>query len=337
MSIPIHAYAAREIGAPLTPFEYTPPELGPGEVRLEITHCGVCHSDLHVVDNDFGSSVFPVVPGHEIVGRVSAVGVGVTHLRVGQRVGVGPFRHGCLQCAYCASGRDNLCPQLQFTILGHHGGFADAIQVSASHAFALPDGLESAIAAPLLCAGLTVYAPLRAHTNAATRVGVLGIGGLGHLAIQYARARGSEVTVFSTTSGKEEQARKLGADRFIVLKDPGAVASAAGSIDFLLSTGFGAIDWVALLGLLRPDGRICIVGSSLTPLNIPAGLLIMGQYSISGSAAGSRADMMEMLEFSARRGIRPWIETVPLGQVNQAFARVRSGEVRYRLVLEAQK
>jgi uncharacterized zinc-type alcohol dehydrogenase-like protein len=334
MSTPIHAYAAREVGGSLSRFDYTPPALGLGDVRIDVTHCGICHSDLHLIDNELGNTVFPFVPGHEIVGRVSAVGAGVTHLSVGQRVGVGPFRHACLHCALCANGQDNLCPHLQFTILGHHGGFANAIQVSASHAFAIPDALESALAAPLLCAGLTVYAPLRAHTDAATRVGVLGIGGLGHLAVQYARARGSEVTVFSTTAAKEEQARKLGADRFIVLNDPAALASAAGSIDFLLSTGFGAIEWMGLMSLLRPNGRLCIVGSSLAPLNVPAGLLIMSQHTISGSAAGSRADMMEMLEFSARRRIHPWIETLPLAEVNKGLARVRSGDVRYRLVLE---
>ncbi|MCG8424604.1 MAG: NAD(P)-dependent alcohol dehydrogenase [Proteobacteria bacterium] len=331
----IHAYAAREARGTLTPFQYEMAPLGAHDVIIDITHCGVCYSDVAFIDNELGSATYPLVPGHEIIGLVRAVGTAVDHLEVGQRVGVGPYRSACLHCSYCTSGRENLCTSSELTIVGHHGGFASAIQLSASFAFPIPDGLQSTIAAPLLCAGITVFAPLRRHAAPGRHVGVLGIGGLGHLAIQYAHARGCEVTVFSSTPAKEEQARQFGADHFVAVKQAGAMDRAAGSIDFLLSTSYGGLDWSALLNVLRPDGRICVVGSSMEPIGIPAAMLIMKQLAISGSAAGSRSDMQEMLAFSAQRGVRAQVEVMPMEQVNQAVERVRSGAARYRVVLEA--
>lgn len=331
----INAYAAPAAGRPVQPFRYEPGELGPGQVRVAVTHCGVCHSDVHCIDNDFGDTQYPLVAGHEIVGTVEALGPGVRHLAVGQRVGIGPYRATCLQCQWCTSGNENLCLARELTITnGNRGGFADAIQVDGAYAFAIPDALSSEAAAPLLCAGLTVFAPLRAHTRPSMRVGVIGIGGLGHLALRFASSMGCEVTAFSSSASKEEEARRLGAHHFVQTSDPAQRAAARGSIDFLLSTVYVDLDWMEYLGMLRPNGRICIVGASMGPINVPAALLIMGQHSIGGSAAGGRAAMQEMLQMAARHGITAQIEVAPMTELDAALDRVRKNDVRYRMVLK---
>lgn len=330
----ILTYAAQAAKQPVQPLEYDPGALGPDEVRIDITHCGICASDVSMVDDEFGMSTFPLVGGHEIVGTIAAVGGAVSHLTVGQRVGVGPYRAACLHCACCTGGRENLCQDKQLTIMGHHGGFANAIQLSAAFAFPLPDALASELAAPLLCAGLTVYAPIARHSSPTSRVGVIGMGGLGHLAIQIASRRGSEVTVFSTSPSKEEEAKRFGADHFINIKDPQELAGATGTIDLLLSTTYAAVQWSSYLPVLRPDGHLCNVGASMSPIDIPAAMLTLSQLTISGSAAGSRKDMIEMLAFCARHRIAPQIERMPMTEINAALDRVRNREARYRMVLE---
>jgi len=330
----IHAFAAHGPRHDLVPFTYTAAPLGPDQVTIRITHCGICQSDVHLLDEHLpGMSSYPFVGGHEIVGTVDELGGAVRHLAVGQRVGVGPYRGACLHCDACTHGSENLCAQKQLTVMGHHGGFADAIRVDASFAFPIPDEIPSAEAAPLLCAGLTVYAPL-ARTTPEMRIGIAGIGGLGHLAIQFAARRGNHVTVLSTTAGKEADARALGAHDFVVANDPASLARAAGRLDFLLITSFGATDWAATLGLLAPGGRACLVGSSMSPIGIPAALLIMGQQAIEGSAAGGRGAMRDMLAFAARHRIQPQLERMPWAKINEAVDRVRRGVARYRVVLE---
>jgi uncharacterized zinc-type alcohol dehydrogenase-like protein len=330
----IHAHAAHGPRHDLVPFTYTAEPLGADQITIRISHCGICQSDVHLLDDHYGGMTrFPFVGGHELVGTVAEVGPAVRHLAVGQRVGVGPYRGACLHCDLCSHGRDNLCAKKQLTVVGHHGGFADAIRVDAGFAFPIPDEIPSAEAAPLLCAGLTVYAPL-SRTTPEMRVGVMGVGGLGHLAIQFAARRGNHVTVVSTTPSKEADARALGAHDFVVSTDAAAVARAAGRLDLLLITSFGAVDWASILGLLGPGGRACLVGSSLTPIGIPAAMLITGQQAIEGSAAGSRAAMRDMLAFAARHGVRPQIERMPWARINEAVERVRRGDARYRVVLE---
>ncbi len=333
-SASIRAFAASASQAPLSSMEYDPGPLGLREVRIDITHCGVCHSDISLIDDHHGMAAFPVIAGHEIVGTVAAVGDAVEHLSVGQRVGVGPYRASCLHCHTCTSGRENLCPDRELTVLGHHGGFAEAIQVPAAFAFPIPDGLPSKFAAPLLCAGLTVYAPITRYSTPESRVGVMGIGGLGHLAIQIASRRGAEVTVFSTSASKEAEARAFGAHHFVNVNDAEALAAAARSVDLLLSTTYAAVQWSTYLATLRPDGVLCNVGASMAPLDIPAALLTLDQLTIAGSAAGSRADMQSMLEFCARHEVAPQVESMPMSEINAALDRVRSREVRYRVVLE---
>jgi alcohol/geraniol dehydrogenase (NADP+) len=330
----VQAYAAMSAKQPVEPYSFTLPDLGPNDVRIDITHCGICRSDVDYIDNRLGYSTFPAVAGHEVIGSVAEKGSAVTHLEVGQRVGVGPLRGACLRCSYCASGRDNLCPSLQLTIVGgNHGGFAKAIQLDASFAFAIPDALPSESAAPLLCAGITVYAPLRRLTQPADRVGIIGIGGLGHMALKFAAKRGNEVTALSTSPDKAVEAARLGAHRFISTRDAAAFRAAAGSLDFILSTVDADLSWNDYLSLLRPDGIICIVGASLGPIGVPAGGLIMKQNSFTGSAAGSRAATQEMLDFAGRHGITSEVEVIPISELNAALDRLRRSSPPHRLVL----
>lgn len=330
----IHAYAAQAPRAALAAFEYAPAELGPYDVELRITHCGICYSDVHLIDNDWGISSYPLVPGHEIVGTVAAKGSRL-RLEVGERVGVGWQRGACLTCEQCLAGRDNDCPQAAPTCVGAHGGFADSIRLDGRFAFRIPEALPSEQAAPLLCAGVTTFAPLRYFdVRPSMRVGVIGIGGLGHLGLQWARAWGCEVTAFSSTPEKEEEARSFGAHRFIASRDPAAMKAAAGSLDFILNTAHGDLDWAAYLGLLRPGGRLSFVGAPPSNLSIHASALF-GRRSVSASLIGDRGTMGEMLEFAVRHGVRAKVEVAPMSAVNDAIARVKANQARYRVVLAA--
>lgn len=328
-----HAHAAADAKQPLEPFAYEPAPLGPHDVEVDISHCGICHSDVHLVDNDWGVSAYPLVPGHEIVGAVSALGEGVTHLHAGQRVGIGWQRGSCMTCRYCASGREPLCPENKATCLGSYGGFADRIRVDGRFAFPIPEALASENAAPLLCGGITVYSPLRDFgVTPSMRVGVVGIGGLGHLAVQFARAWGCEVTAFSSSPDKESQALAFGAHRFVASADSGAVRR-AGGLDFILSTVTADLDWPAYLDALAPGGTLCVLGVPKSPLSFQAFPLIGGQKRVCGSPIGGRVAIREMLDFSARHGIVAKTEAVPFSQINKALDTVRDNRARYRMVL----
>jgi uncharacterized zinc-type alcohol dehydrogenase-like protein len=332
--MPINCLAAHAAKEPLRSFQYEPQELGLGDVEIKITHCGICHSDLHLINNDWGISVYPLVPGHEIIGAVTAVGSSVTRLKIGQRVGVGWEAGACLECEYCNRGEENLCARNQFTCVGRPGGFAERIRVHSHFAFPIPEAIESEKAGPLLCGGITVFTPLRAFgVTPLMRVGVIGIGGLGHLALQFARAFGCEVTAFSSTPAKEAEARKFGAHHFAASTDAAAMAKLGSSFDFLLSTVNADLDWNAYLNLLRPKGKLCIVGAALQPLNISAFALIVGQKTVCGSNTGGRPAILEMLEFAARHGIRPQVELKPMAEANAALARLAANQARYRIVL----
>ena len=254
--VTVHAQAAYEAKGPLRPFEYEPAPLGPNDVEIRVSHCGICHSDVHIVDGDWGIGEYPMVPGHEIVGTVAAAGAEVRGLTRGDRVGVGWQRGSCFRCEWCLRDEENLCPEKEATCVGHHGGFADRVRVDARFAFSIPPALPSEVAAPLLCGGVTVYAPLRRLARPGMRIGVLGIGGLGHLAVQFARAMGGVVTAISSSPQKESEARGLGAEAFISTHEPKALRSAAGTLDLILSTVFLSPDWPALLRALRPRGTL---------------------------------------------------------------------------------
>jgi alcohol/geraniol dehydrogenase (NADP+) len=330
-----HARAAHSKRSSLKPFVYEPAPLGPHDAEIRISHCGICHSDVHLVDGDWDSGSYPMVPGHEIVGTIAAVGPEVEHLEAGQRVGVGWQRGACLACEACGSGEENLCAKSTATCVGHHGGFADRIRVDGRFAFPIPEGLASESAAPLLCGGATVYSPLRRWARPSMRVGVVGIGGLGHLALQFASAMGCEVTAISSTPDKEEEARSFGAHRFLATREPKALPSAASSLDFILSTVFVTPDWEALVGALRPNGVLCLVGATSEPLEVHAFTLQDAQKTVTGSTTSGRPAIREMLAFAARHRVAARVQVRPLAEADAALGEVRKGRARYRVVLAA--
>jgi alcohol/geraniol dehydrogenase (NADP+) len=330
----IHAYAATAPHKALQPFEFDPGELGSDQVEIKVTHCGICHSDLSMLDNEWGMSQFPLVPGHEAVGTVLALGENAKGLKVGQRVGVGWSANSCLHCHECMSGDHNLCPTSQGTIVGRHGGFADRLRVQWPWARPLPDALDQAKAGPLFCGGVTVFNPFLAYNISPTaRVGIIGIGGLGHMALQFANKWGCEVHAFTTSDSKEAEARQLGAHVVHNTKRDGVYKSIAGSLDLILSTINAPLDIQGLLGTLAPKGRLHVVGAGLEPLAVPAFGLIMGQKSVSGSPVGSPSAIDHMLDFSARHAVAPVVETFPMSKVNDALEHLRSRKARYRIVL----
>jgi uncharacterized zinc-type alcohol dehydrogenase-like protein len=333
--MPVRGYAAKAPRESLVPYEYTLAPLGPYDVEIAITHCGICHSDIHLIDNDWGISQYPLVPGHEIVGEITKVGTEVRTFGEGDRVGVGWQCGACLECEWCASGHDNLCPDSRATCVGRPGGFSEKVVVDSRYTFIIPENMTSHNAAPLLCGGVTVYSPL-SHFNVRPemKVGVIGIGGLGHLAIQFAQAFGCEVTAFSSSPAKEVEARVFGADHFINLSDKDQLAAAASTLDFILATPYVDLEWQTFVDILRPRGNLCFVGAVPNPVQVHAMSLLVGNKMVSGSPIGSRQTIREMLEFAARHGIEARTEVVPMSQVNDAIAKVRANRARYRMVLK---
>ncbi len=330
----IKAYAASEPGAELKPFEYDPGPLGSHQVEIAVEHCGICHSDVNMLDDDWGMTEYPIVPGHEVAGTVAQVGKKVTHLQPGQRVGLGWHSGYCMTCPSCMGGDHNLCAAGEGTIVGRYGGFADRVRAHAAAVVPLPDGVDAQSAGPLFCGGITVFNPLvQFGVKPTDRVGVVGIGGLGHLALQFLNAWGCEVTAFTSSEAKMAEALELGAHRTINSRSQAEIEAAAGQFDFILSTVNVKLDWNAFVAALRPRGRLHVVGAVLEPLDLGAFPLIMGQRSVSGSPVGSPATIATMLDFAARHGVKPVIETFRFDQVNEAIEHLRSGRARYRIVL----
>lgn len=330
----INAYATFEAGGELKPFEYDPGQLGKNDVEIDIEHCGICHSDLNMIDNEWGMSQYPLVPGHEVAGKISEVGTEVTSLQVGQRVGLGWHSGYCMTCPTCLEGDHNMCATAEGTIVGRHGGFADKVRAQAASVVALPDEIDFQSAGPLFCGGITVFNPLiQFDIKPTAKVGVIGIGGLGHMALQFMNAWGCEVTAFTSSEAKKTEALKLGAHHTINSRSSEELEAAAGQFDLILSTVNVKLDWNAYVSTLRPRGRLHFVGATLDPLDLGVFPLIMGQRSISGSPVGSPANIARMLEFAAHHDLKPVIETYRFDQVNEALERLRSGQARYRIVL----
>ena len=318
----------------MLPFRYESGELGAREVEIAITHCGICHSDLHLISNDWGMSQYPFIPGHEIVGTIGAVGAEVKTLKIGQRVGLGWQSNSCGECEWCSKGMENLCPDAECTCVHRHGGYADRVRANARFVFPIPESLESKNVAPLLCGGVTVYNPMRMHNvNPSSRVGIVGIGGLGHMAIQFARVFGAEVTAFSTSPDKEAEARALGAHRFVNSRDSKGLREVANSLDFILSTVSADQDWGVCVQALRPNGTLCIVGVPPSPISVQPFPLIMGVRSITGSPIGSPTRIREMLDVAARHGVKAHVECFPMEKANAAIELAKKNKVRYRAVL----
>lgn len=334
--IKVHAYAVHEKARELSPFEYTLEEPGSEQVDIKVEFCGLCHSDLSMIDNEWGSSRYPIVPGHEVVGTIISMGKQVKNLKVGQRVGLGWYSGSCKCCHNCLSGDQNLCASVEQTIIGRHGGFADRVRCNFEWAIPLPEGLDPHHVAPLFCGGITVFNPLvQFGVRPTQRVGVIGIGGLGHLALQFLNKWGCEVTAFSSTPNKEEEARHMGAHQVINSKDSKAIGLLAGRFDFILNTANANLDWTSYINALAPRGRLHSVGAIPKPISVQAFQLITGQRSISGSPLGSPATIQDMLQFCTRHNIMPVTEHFSMRDLNKALDHLRTGKARYRIVLDA--
>lgn len=331
----IQAWAAKGPKQKLERYEYDPGPLKSDEVEIAVESCGICHSDLSIIDNEWGISSYPVVPGHEVIGTIVALGTEARGLKIGQRVGVGWGSGSCMHCRQCQSGDQNLCAENVPTIVGHQGGFADRVRAQWPWAIPIPDGLDAREAGPLLCGGVTVFGPLQQFGIKPTdRVGVVGIGGLGHMALKFAAAWGCEVTAFTSSDSKADEARVFGAHHVVNSCDTEQLTSIAGTLDLVVVTVNVPLDWKALLGSLRPRGRLHFVGAVLEPVPFETMDIIMTQRSISGSPNGAPVTMADMLEFAARHQILPQTEHFPVDRVNEALDHLRSGKARYRIVLD---
>lgn len=331
----INAYAAMSAGAELQPFEYDPGPLGALDVEIAVEYCGVCHSDLSMLNNEWRMTTYPFVPGHEVVGKVVALGERVQTFSLGDRVGLGWHAGYCNECSTCLAGDHNLCSDAQGTVVGRHGGFADRVRAQTTSVVRIPDGIPSEVAGPLFCGGVTVFNPLvQFELPPTARVGVIGIGGLGHMALQFLNAWGCEVTAFTSSDAKRDEALNLGAHRTLNSRDAAEFKRYRNHFDFILSTVNVGLDWNAYLKTLRPKGRLHWVGAMTEPVNISSMLLMDGQRSVSSSPVGSPAVIEIMLEFAARHQLFPKVEIFPMYEVNAAIQRLAEGSPRYRVVLK---
>ena len=332
----IRDYAAMQAGDKLVPYQFDAGELQPHQVEVKVEYCGLCHSDLSMIDNDWGSSVFPLVAGHEVIGTIIQLGSAAKGLKVGQRVGLGWTAESCEHCNLCIDGKHNLCSQQTATIVNHAGGFADKVRAAWQWVIPLPDDLDPESAGPLLCGGVTVFDPLLKHNiQAIHHVAVIGIGGLGHMAIKLLKAWGCEVTAFTSNLDKTDELKAMGADHVVNSRDLTAIKAQRAQFDLVLCTVNVSLEWKAYLNTLAPEGQLHMLGLVLEPLAIPAGSLIGGAKAVTGSPTGSPIVLRKLLEFAARKQIAPQIELYPMSQINAAIERLHSGQARYRVVLKA--
>ena len=340
----VAAYAAPSARAPLGPHPIQRRDPGPHDVQIEILFCGVCHSDIHQVRAEWGDAIFPMVPGHEIVGRVTKVGTSVSKFVVGDLAGIGCFVDSCLVCDPCKRDLEQFCQKgAAFSYNGTemdrktptYGGYSTQIVASERFTLKVPAGLDLAAAAPLLCAGITTYSPLRQwNCKPGDRVGVVGLGGLGHMAVKLAASMGAEVTMLSTSRSKEADARRLGAHAFELTSDPKALKSLAGRFDLLIDTIAADHDLNTYLGLLRTEGAMVIVGVPPAPAAVAAMSLIYGNKKLTGSMIGGIAQTQEMLDYCAAKKITSDVEVIPVQKINEAYERMIKSDVRYRFVID---
>jgi uncharacterized zinc-type alcohol dehydrogenase-like protein len=332
----IKAYAVMEAGGKLEPFEYDPGPLADHDVEIDVEYCGICHSDLSMINNEWGMTKYPFVPGHEVSGKIAAVGKHVSKLKVGDRVGLGWHSSYCNECNTCMEGDHNLCGSAKGTIIGRHGGFADKVRAQAASVVALPDNISSASAGPLFCGGVTVYNPLvQFDIKPTAKVAVIGIGGLGHMALKFLNAWGCEVTAFTSSESKVAQALELGAHNTLSSVDPEALAKAAMSFDLIITTVNVGLDWNAYINTLKPKGRLHFVGAVAEPVKINMFAMMFAQRTISASTVGSPAVIAEMLAFADRHNIEADVEAFDMKDVNAAVDRLENGSPRFRVVLKA--
>ncbi len=339
------AYAAPDGQSPLAPWTIERREPRAGEVLIDILYCGVCHSDVHQVRAEWGSSgIFPMVPGHEIVGRVAQVGEGVQRFKIGDAVGVGCFVDSCRHCEQCRAGEEQYCVEgmtgtynsrERDTQAPTYGGYATRITVNQDYVLQIPESIPLERAAPLLCAGITTYSPLRLYgVKTGDRVAVVGLGGLGHMAVKLAAAMGAEVTVLSTSESKREAAMTLGAHQFAATRNPATFKTLVRRFDLIIDTVSAPHDYNAYLGLLKFNGTMVLLGIPDQPVPVAAGALIMQRRKLAGSLIGGIRETQEMLDFCAEHGVASDIELIDIADINQAYERMIRGDVRYRFVID---
>ena len=339
----VKAYSATGAKTPLAPAVISRREPTGNDVKIQILYCGVCHSDLHFVRNEWGFTQYPAVPGHEIVGRVTAVGADAKKYKVGDLVGVGCLVDSCRTCPDCRAGLEQFCTDMTMTygsadkILGGGtlGGYAEGIVVREEFVLRIPTNLNAAAVAPLLCAGITTYSPLRHwKIGAGHKVGIVGLGGLGHMGLKFARAFGAQVVLFTTSPGKTADALRLGAHEVVVSKDAAQMAAHAGSFDFILDTVSAVHDLNAEVNLLKRDGNIVLVGAPEKPMSLASFPMIFRRRSVSGSLIGGLPETQEMLDFCSAHGITSDVEMIRMDQVNEAYERMLKSDVKYRFVID---
>jgi alcohol/geraniol dehydrogenase (NADP+) len=328
------AMAAQTPKGKLSAIDVEPGPLGDDQVEIAVSHCGICHSDLSMLNNDWGMSSYPLVPGHEAVGEIVAIGSKVLGRKAGQKVGLGWYSGSCLSCRVCMGGDHNLCARNESTMIGRYGGFADRVRCQWAWATPIPEGVDVAKAGPLFCGGITVFNPIVQFSVKPTdRVGVVGIGGLGHLAVQFLNKWGCEVTAFTSTMAKAAEARALGAHHVIASTDVKALGRVKGRFDLIMVTANVTLPWAAYVDALGPRGKLHFVGAVLEPVPVGAFSLIMQQRAVSGSPLGSPATTETMLDFCARHTINAVTETFPMSKANEALEHLHAGKARYRVVL----
>lgn len=337
-------WAAKDSSGLLSPFHFSRRETGDGDVTIKILYCGVCHSDLHNVKNEWGFTMYPVVPGHEIVGTVTKTGKNVKKFKVGDRVGVGVLVDSCKRCESCQQDLENYCPQMILTYNSYsqdgrktYGGYSDIVVVDEHYVLRFPENLPPDAGAPLLCAGITVYSPMKYYgmTEPGKHLGVAGLGGLGHVAVKIGKAFGLKVTVISTSPKKEEEAiDRLGADSFLVSSNPAKMKAAINTMDFIIDTVSAVHPLAPLISLLKLNGKLITVGLPEKPLELPIFPLVLGRKLVGGSDVGGIKETQEMLDFCAKHGITADIELIKMGDINTAMERLAKSDVKYRFVID---
>ncbi|XP_048334381.2 probable mannitol dehydrogenase [Ziziphus jujuba] len=342
--IPATGLAARDSSGVLSPFNFSRRETGERDVRFRVLYCGICHSDLHMAKNEWGTSIYPIVPGHEIVGVVTEVGNKVQKFKVGDKVGVGCMVGACHSCESCKNNLENYCPNMILTYSAKYhdgtityGGYSDHMVANEHYVVRIPDGLPLDAGAPLLCAGITVYSPLKYFglDKPGINVGIVGLGGLGHVGVKFAKAMGANVTVISTSINKKEEALgKLGADSFLVSRDQDQMKAAIGTLDGIIDTVSAVHPLPPLIGLLKSHGKLVMVGAPEKPLELPVFTLIAGRKIVAGSGIGGMKETQEMIDFAAKHNITADIELIPADYVNTAMERLARADVKYRFVID---
>lgn len=337
-------WAARDTSGVLSPFNFSRRETGEKDVAFKVQYCGICHSDLHMIKNEWGMSTYPLVPGHEVAGIVTEVGSKVEKFKVGDKVGVGCLVDSCRACQNCEENLENYCPKQTQTYSAKYsdgtityGGYSDSMVADEHFIVRIPDGLPLEAAAPLLCAGITVYSPLRYFglDKPGMNIGIVGLGGLGHLGVKFAKAFGANVTVISTSPNKEKEAiENLGADSFLISHDQDKMQAAMGTLDGIIDTVSADHPLLPLVGLLKYHGKLIMVGAPEKPPELPHIPLIMGRKTISGSGIGGMKETQEMIDFAAKHDIKPDIEVIPMDYVNTAMKRLLKADVKYRFVID---